>query len=423
MAIRLLILFQLLFLASGYTQTKSDPTVSVTSHYARGRYDGLKFVKSMLLYRAFDGAIDHHLRELNKDPKSFREKLNKKFEESFAEKKENYLKKMGYSDKLPASEKERILSQLKVYQHSEFLKFTDLYSAIQSHSISKLWQSANDPRLRQMKAKVSLNTKKLLEVYTEFEGNDGEKVASTESGQKKFYINLKYDLIDFEWGDLGFRKEEDFYNSLVDAWIKWLGKNTKIPAQGFSFSKFDDVFTENLTDEDVVMNLYLKVKKINFDLNFKRYKVELAVDFSVVDKKDQILYEGNLQTETKEFFNVEKGNVPNLIANAAYRIPLNDFVTIPTALAQERTRKKQDQIVIKPYKNYELVRQFMTLLNTYGVEINLKSEISLLTSDNVTLNIYYQGSQERLIQIIEFIKANSLALELKTREFPLQVTL
>lgn len=395
------------------------------SWYRPDKGDSLKTIKRELLYSSFDKAISKELKSKGKDPVIFYKNFEEKFNEAIKEEENSFKLKIGLTEDTKSKNKEELQHRLKLFRFNKKVKFGDLYRSVVSYQIQKQWQDDKERTIQRMKAKIKVDIPSLFIAYAMImeQKNEGTPVVSSEvNSQETLYVRLNYQTEGFNWEDLDFSNEEEFHNSLVDAWIKWLRREFERKNNSMVVLKHAELLDEKMKENDALLDMHVRISKDILEKSFQRYVFKLSVDFSVLSSDYRLLYEGKLQNTKKEITQILPSRVPNLLANSLYRIPLNEFVFISPSIDKAKQQDQKDHIIVNSFKNLKQVNDFMNLLNSYGAELKLKSEITSVTSKEIILDLFYRGEQGRLLKIIEFISQNGFPLKIQSREFPLTLS-
>ncbi len=411
---------------------------NVYSWYRPVKGDGLKTIKRRLLYKNFDRAIKRELKKKGKSSDLFFQMRDEKFNESIKEEEENFKLRIGLVERTAELDEEgrKIVKvrkglspktiadlnrRVRNFRFNKLSRFQNIYRSIVSYKVLRQWRDEKERTIQRMQAKVQVDVPSLVVSYANI---IEKKPKMIEEGQQEetLYVRLNYEMDGFTWVDLNFTSEDEFHSSLTEAWIKWIKADFKRKNRDMNILKYRTLLGEKMKPKDALLDMHVRIKKDILEKTFRRYLFRLAVDFSVLSSDYQLLYEGKLRKQNKEITQVEPDRVPNLLANALYKVPLVDFIHIKKSLDQKSERSQKDQVIVKSFKNLKQVHEFIDSLNSYGAEIKLRAEISSITSKEITLNLFYRGEQEKLIKIVEFLGKNGFPHTIQSREFPLTLT-
>ncbi len=411
---------------------------NVYSWYRPAKGDGLKTIKRKLLYKAYDRAIKRELKNKGKDPELFFKSRDAKFSESIQEQEEDFKLRIGLAERtaeldengkkivkvrknLNSQQRAELQRRVDNFLFNKITQYENLYRSIVSYKILRQWRDDKERTIQRMQVKVQVDVPSLIVAYANIIETKSE-TDKTDNKSEALYVRLNYETEGFTWEDLDFSSEDEFHSSITEAWIKWLESDFARKKREINVRKYRTLLGEKMRPSDALIDMHVRIKKDVLEKTFQRYLFRLSVDFSVLSSDYQLLYEGQMRTQQKEITQVEANRVPNLLANAIYKIPLTDFIQVKAALDKKSERTNKDQVVVKSFKNLKQVHDFMDTLNSYGAEIKLRAEITTITSKEVTLDLYYKGEQDRLIKIVEYIGKNGFPLTIQSREFPLTLT-
>lgn len=294
----------------------------------------------------------------------------------------------------------------------------NLFKFISSYKNLKSWKKNENAAL---KTSVEINSLLALKNYSKFIKKNNELKALPEG--QKLLIKLDYRLKGFTWRDLNFFGEEDFKKSLIDSWRKWIQKDFAKRNFNFLVIEYNEDFERSLDNDSYVLNVFVKLSKKLIDKEFKRYEFFHELDYGVSNFELKNLSGSSLLKESKGFEGVEDFEIPNLIANSVYRLPLSEFISLKSKILGGMKRTVNSQILVKSYKNFSEINKLINLLGSYGSNLLIEASVGKIAGNSVSLNVNYSGTDTDLVKLIRLLETKESGIKLLSKEFPISVSI
>jgi len=385
--------------------------------------DSVTFIKKQLLSNAFKKVIDGQLKEMGLDSTTFWTNYNSKFEEHFAVIRQSVLEKYEIEEDgkkvIPENKKERFEKSVRYKRLIAKSKFGRLERAIKSYSIKKISKSVRMPNSHYINVSAQVNRKRLTDIYYKFIG------VSRYRSFRKLFVDVKYNLVNTNWIELGVETEGDFVNVVNEHWVQKLAANT-----GNLFSEgvvnVDDATralikermkqpVELLKNSDAALidgdssgisnSLYMSVEvdieKERSNQELKKLELRFSGGFTLRDLKDKsIVTYLDFITEKSTFKIIDSHTLSSNIATLVYRLPMSKISKMRKIVEENVKNKNSFEIVIKGTKNINEAFSFSKKLKEKGLLYYFNPKVKALVGEEVKIVVEYSGVKERAMGIL-----------------------
>ena len=414
--------------------------------------DSLGFVKKQLLMAAFRNVIDKELKAMNLDSELFWKKLDVKFEEYFSKHHEALKKKYGITEDEDVKKKtlnafKKALRKKRLHLKSQYGR---LSKAVSSYSIKKRSGPSKRSKSRYLSVQAKVNRKVLNRIYFRFTRDDAEERLNN------VYFSVHLQLENGEWQDLGVEESIEFTKIVEDHWKTWLKKNLKnhvdnvslaneaeiekmqgrlqIAASSIGVDVLQDDSSSELAsiDEDLQDSLWLKInvqikKKLDEPLLGKRTFV-LDGDFILIDLKfGSSVYHYDFISVTHKNDTRDTDALKSTLAGQVYRMPLNRFSNVGTALARLSQKKDQIKLQLENIKTVRDLFSFKDILTKRGLSLRFAPEIISYKRNSGVIGLSYGGKKLDVINFLRSMKnqkvGNNSVIGFKNKDNPFSLYL
>lgn len=385
--------------------------------------DSVSFIKKQLLSNAFKKVIDSQIREMGLDSVTFWNNYNSKFDEHFSAIRQSITEKYEVEEdgvkKIPANKKEKFEKELRYKRLVAKAKFGRLSRSIKSYSIKKISKSIRMPNSHYINVNAQVNRKKLTDIYYKFIG------VSRFRTFRKLFVDVKYNLVNTNWIELGVETEGDFVNVVNDHWQQKLGKST-----GTLFTDgvvvVDDstrsLITERLKQpvdllrssnaalidgdesglsDSLYLNIEVKIEKERADAGLKKLELKFAGGLTLTDLKDKSLVTYlDFIPEKSNFKIMDNHTLSSNIASLVYRLPMSKISKMRKIVEENVKNKNSFEVVIRDTKNVNEAFIFAKKLKEKGLLYYFNPQVKQLVGNEVKILVEYSGVKDRALDIL-----------------------
>jgi hypothetical protein len=167
--------------------------------------DSLTFIKSQVIHQAFLDVLTKEITSMGLNSQLFWQKYDKQFQESFDPTIEVLKTKFKIgTDEVTKQDKEKFEKNLRLQKLKSKKKYGTLSRVIQSYGIKRYTRSQQNPNARYVKLDARVNRVLLSKIYYNYVR--GKQTSDYGS----LFLNIKYNLKNCNYSDLGVEKEKDF---------------------------------------------------------------------------------------------------------------------------------------------------------------------------------------------------------------------
>lgn len=385
--------------------------------------DSVSFIKKQLLSNAFKKVIDIQLKEMGLDATTFWNNYNSKFEEHFATIRQSVVEKYEVEEdgkkSIPRNKQDNFDKEVRYKRLKSKSRFGRLERAIQSYSIKKISKSIRMPNSHYINVNAQVNRKKLTDIYYKFIG------VSSIRTFRKLFVDVKYNLINTNWIELGVETEGDFVNVVNDHWVQKLTENTgKIFSEGVVI--VDDstrslikerlkkpvellrTANTSMIDEDstgisdsLYMNVEVDIEKERADLGLKKIELKFYGGFTLRDLKNKsIVTYQDFVAEKSTFKILDAHTLSSNIASLVYRLPMTKITSLRKIIEENAKNKNSFEIMIKGTKNVNEAFSFVKKLKEKGLLYYFEPQVKSLVGEEVKILVEYSGVKERALEVL-----------------------
>jgi hypothetical protein len=270
---------------------------------------------------------------------------------------------------------------------------------------------------------ADVNDKVALENYRKYYlKKDVADVKNIPDG-KKIYLKFHYKS-DFQWVDLNFKGEDDFYNSIVVAWKKWIESDLRDKGQDAKVFLYNEMLVKSVDANSFIYDVKATISKTVIDNEFKRFGFDIQVDQNLLDYKLNPIGKNQEFNDHELLTAVQGKDVPNILANKIYRLPLNGFKSTRMKLVSLFNSKfKTRKIIVNSQKSYLEIERLIEFINTQGVMHQMQASIEKVLDDGYELKLRFNGEDSNVFKFFHSVDRSIASLEIKEDVFPLVIDL
>jgi hypothetical protein len=381
--------------------------------------DSLSFIKKQLIHEAFIDVLSKEMDEMDMNKELFWQKFNESFDNMLAPADEALKKKYKIEDeKVDPKNKQRYVDALRLKKLKNRLRFGNLHRIIRSYAVKRMSRSAQDPKSRfiQLEAKVDRNL--LAKTYYRFV--QGKK--SSDYGS--LYINVEYELQHCSYTDLGVENDKDFTSVVNQHWLEWLSSESNKPKNIANIEIIDESKKKQLKEyqslpldklldsipeifvNSLLLNIKVVIDRKNFNKEFKEYEFSYDGAIYLQDlQTGKILTEAKIPKELRKYTNVPDVELSSRIANHVYRMPLEKFTRLKTAIANIPPLSLTKVITLFDYKNLNDVDKFINLVKNRGIKYSLGAQLISIGSNKAEIAVFFDGELKDLKELLNSVES------------------
>ncbi len=381
--------------------------------------DNLSFVKSQLLFNAYQEVITKTLTQQGLNHELFWRNFDEKFEIFFQPIKEKLDEKYGIDkDNLNAADKEAYKKSLRSKRLSSKSTFMNLRSCIQSYSIKKMSRSSQMANSRFIEILAKVNKVALGKIY----------VNLTREGESRFldslYVSVKYSINNMIWPDTGVEVKKDFADVINKSWKGFLEKNLEGSVKEVIFATEDmelelkrfsqipadiskSVEGENSTSSNTAfgnsawLKLNINITKVKEDelLMKREFLIENSFILQDLNSNDIIHYNDMENVSFAHKFDNPQ-ELSSQLATKIYNMPLPELRELKKKL--ESTPANQNEIIVslKNVSNIQEVFSFNSYLQGQGVSFQINPSIDRLEGPEIKIGVRFLGAKEDFLSFL-----------------------
>jgi len=391
-----------LFCILSFNQLWGQSAVSVSCKFMGAEDDAYDVVREQLEYLCLRESMSAELSGLGLDTNNFWKKFDDKSDE--------YYKSQAANLDLSKPEDRKKSLELRS-------RFGQLSRMVKSFAIKALTRDNVDKRVRFMKYEVKLDRSVVQQIYRQFMGAQNRKKFDT------LYISLNINLVAGEVQDLGVNNLEELSLSIKQSWKKWFEDNYQNIFENIVLaSDSDDQRLENNLKSDggggssnLWFRAYVKIAKSANNNSFSEKNLKLQGDCTLIDVGSKNYLSTTDVPSYHEKISFERpAQLSSKVASLIYRWPLENLgqAKKKQSLGQAQT----ETLVLKSFKSFLEVQEFLDLLEQKGASISAHTELSSMRGTDYEARLLYQGDE---VQWRQFL-SNIAGLTFKEKKITLE---
>jgi len=364
--------------------------------------DGHEFVKTQLINEGFKSIITKEISKLGLNNDVFWKKYNDMLEEKYSQIEQQLKTQMKITDESSNRDKaefERALRKKKLIAKSKFGK---LYNVVPKYVVKKMSRSSKNGQYRYIKIEGEVNTQQLTKLYYSYV--KGKK----QSEYGTLYLNVKYNLSKFTYGDIGIENENDFEGVVTKNWLDWFVKNKsqnianvevlsssnlsklddylKLPSESM-MTNIPEIFVNSL-----LLDIEVSMEKTSFNESTNEYTFSYQGEAYLRDlQTNLVLQTYSFNQVVKSYQMTKEMSLAKFLANQVYRLAKEQFPNIQNVIKELTPISSIQRVVLSNYENINEVNSFMSLVQSRGVKLSLQSKIESIGIMHSDLIMYYDG--------------------------------
>ncbi len=229
---------------------------------------------------------------------------------------------------------------------------------------------------------------------------------SNDQSSKRIFIDFNYALSGLSWTEFE-SIERDFSERLVFSWKKKISESNNYEV--FDMRKDSD----QLSESDVKLNIYLKLKKLSYEedvLNFS-YKI----DYTFLNKSNKVLELGN-NLEGNHSIVSSKKEVPSKLAQMVFSLTSSPFSNLTTVLSRNVDLDEKNRISLK-YSNFNEVADFLSRMRKDHSGAVFR--ITNLSSDKAIIEV--EGRRNNVELAVDSAQRNGRIIQFENSRAPASI--
>jgi hypothetical protein len=378
--------------------------------------DSLSFVKSQVIHKGFIDIISKELVTMGLNKDVFWKKYDEQFEASFVNVEESLKKRFNISANPSAKDKSNYRKSLRVRKLKARKRFGGLSRIIPKYSIKRYTRSQQDPNARYVKLNAQVNRNLLRTTYYNFVR--GKK----SSAYGSLFLDIKYNLKNCDYSDLGVESGNDFTSVVNENWLKWFSDNKPGNIANIEIlnedkkSRLDAYFKlpyeKMISDipEVFVNSLYLQIEvtieKISSNQKVKQYHYAFSGGGYLLDlQSNNILTSLNFNKEEKKYRKLDYDKLSTVLANYVYRMPFVSFEKLKKTIKNIPPINSIHRVSLFDFENMNQVDNFLKLIKSRGIKYSLDARLESLGTNRAEVIVFMDGESTDLKGMLNGLKS------------------
>lgn len=406
----------LLLLTLATNSVASDAVQGEGRFYAQ-QDDSLTFIKSQVIHQGFLDVLSKELTSMGLNKELFWQKYDEQFQVSF-EPVTEYLKtkyKIG-TPETTKQDKDKFDKQVRLKKLKAKKKYGALSRVIQSYGIKRYTRSQQNPNARYVKLDARVNRVLLSKIYYNYVR--GKKTSDYGS----LFLNIKYNLKNCNYSDLGVEKEKDFTDVVNNHWLKWFSENKPGNIANIEILKEDKLnrldsyfklpYEKMISDipELFVNSLYfdieITIEKVLEDAKFNDYKFKFSGGGYLLDlQSNNILASMEFPIESKQYRHLNYDKLSTVLANHVYRMPFNEFSVLKRKIKDIAPMNSIHRVSLYDFANMKDIYNFVELIKARGIKNSLNARLESIGTNRAEIVIFMDGELTELKTLLNSLES------------------
>ena len=401
-----------------------DLSINGEGRFISEEGDSLPFIKEQLLYNAFQDVITRYLKTQGLDANLFWEKRDKRFDSFIKPIEKEIIENYQTANIKPTDGKLTLENQKRLKKLEKKASFGMLNRIIKSYSINSMTRAQNMPNVRYISIAAQVDSNLLNQIY--FNYVSPKKLTKGVT----LYLMPLFSLSNMSWSDTGAGTMKDFTSVVSDHWKKYLENDlkqqineiilleegsqndlnnilkTKRGGQGFLEITDSD---KGKLEEGFLLLINIKMKKTSEKILLKKKDIEIGLNFSLVDMRNNKIISFSDLPKNKASFSTENyGQLSSSMATSVYRMPLEEFTKIKKEIFLKTRDSNLVYLKVGNIKTIEDLFTFQNTLKVKGVPFQLSSKLFSLSPNEGFLEFEFNGNQEQIEKFLKEIEKEHL---------------
>jgi hypothetical protein len=379
--------------------------------------DSLTFIKSQVIHQAFLDVLTKEITSMGLNSQLFWQKYDKQFQESFDPTIEVLKTKFKIgTDEVTKQDKEKFEKNLRLQKLKSKKKYGTLSRVIQSYGIKRYTRSQQNPNARYVKLDARVNRVLLSKIYYNYVR--GKQTSDYGS----LFLNIKYNLKNCNYSDLGVEKEKDFTDVVNNHWLKWFSENKPGNIANIEILKEDKLnrlnsyfklpYEKMISDipEVFVNSLYfdieITIEKAGEDEKYNDYKFNFSGGGYLLDlQSNNILASMEFPEESKQYRHLKYEKLSTVLANHVYRMPFNEFSVLKKKIKNIAPMNSIHRISLYDFANMKDIYNFVELIKARGVKNSLNARLESIGTNRAEIVIFMDGEITELKTLLNSLES------------------
>jgi hypothetical protein len=399
-------------------------TISVASDAVQGegrfyadQDDSLTFIKSQVIHQGFMDVISKEITSMGLNKDLFWQKYNEQFSTSFEPVVE--LLKVKYkigTQEVTKKDKDDYKKTLRLKKLKTKKKFGALNRVIQSYGIKRYSRSQQNPNARYVRLDAKINRVLLSKIYYNYVR--GKKTSDYGS----LFLNIKYNLKNCNYSDLGVEKEKDFTEVVNNHWLKWFSENKPGNIANIEILKEDklnrlnDYFKlpyEKMISEipelfvnSLYFDIEITIEKVGKNEKYNDYKFNFNGGGYLLDlQSNNILASMEFPLETKQYRHLKYEKLSTVLANHVYRMPFNEFSELKKKIKNIAPMNSIHRVSLYDFTNMNDIENFIELIKARGVKNSLNARLDSIGTNRAEIVIFMDGELSEFKTLVKSLES------------------
>ncbi len=227
-----------------------------------------------------------------------------------------------------------------------------------------------------------------------------------DSSSKRIFIDFNYALSGLSWTEFE-SIERDFSERLVFSWKKKISEQNNFEV--FDMRKDSD----QLSETDVKLNIYLKLKKLSYENEVLEFSYK--IDYTFLNKANRVIELGN-NLEGNHSITSKKKEVPSRLAQIVFSLTSAPFSNLTAVLSRNVNLDEKNRISLK-YSNFNEVADFLSRMKQDHSGAVFR--ITNLTSDKAIIEV--QGRRSNVELAVDSAQKNGRNIQFENSRAPASI--